>query len=447
MISLSLDEIARIVGGTVVGDGSVTVTAPAVITSANAEPGGLFVAFAGERVDGHDFADAAAEAGAVAVLGSRPTSLPTVVVADAAAALQALAVHVVAQLRDGLTVVAMTGSQGKTSTKDLIAAILSARANTVSTLGNLNNELGVPLTMLRATEDTRYLVVEMGARHMGDIAFLTSLIAPDVSIVLNVGHAHIGEFGSRDAIATAKSELVQGLAAGGTAVLNADDERVIAMRSLTADSVRSFGHAETADVRIVDLVLDRLGRPTFSLKTTESTVEVVLPLVGAHQAMNAAAVAAAALAIGIPLPAVAESLATVVPSRWRMETSELANGATLINDTYNASPGSTRAALDALASIDATRRIAVIGEVLELGDTSETEHHSIGEYAGQRADVVVAIGTYANTVSSAAGEAGVSLEDNATAIEWLRNNVAPGDVILLKASRGSRLDEVAAALV
>src|SRR6185437_10274630 len=211
MIPLSLGEIAAIAGGVVKGDSAVTVTAPAVLDGRKAEPGGLFVAVAGERADGHDYAGQAGRAGAAAVLGSRPTSLPTVVVADVQAALQALAAHVAARLRDGLTVAGLTGSRGKTSTKDLLAAVLSAAAPAIATAGSLNNELGVPLTMLRADARTRFLVLEMGARRVGDIAALTGLIAPDIAVVTNVGQAHLGHFGSRKAIAKAKSELVQGL--------------------------------------------------------------------------------------------------------------------------------------------------------------------------------------------------------------------------------------------
>jgi UDP-N-acetylmuramoyl-tripeptide--D-alanyl-D-alanine ligase len=276
MIPLSLGEIAAVVGGTVEGDGAVTVTAAAVLDGRQAEPGGLFVAFAGEHVDGHDYADQAGRAGAVAVLGSRPTPLPTVVVEDAQAALQALAAHVVARLRDGLTVVGLTGSQGKTITKDLQAAVLSGAAPTIATIGSVNNELGVPLTMLRADAATRFLVLEMGARRIGDIAGLTGLVAPDVAVVLNVGQAHLGEFGSRGAIAKGKGELVQGLAPGGTAVLNADDSRVIAMRSLTDGPVLTFGRARHAAVRVLDLALDRLGRPSFTLRTADASAPVAL---------------------------------------------------------------------------------------------------------------------------------------------------------------------------
>ncbi|MEV0204809.1 UDP-N-acetylmuramoyl-tripeptide--D-alanyl-D-alanine ligase [Streptomyces sp. NPDC050788] len=443
---LSLGEIAAVVGGTVVGDGRVRVTAPAVLDGRRAEPGGLFVALAGERADGHDFARQAGRAGASAVLGSRPTPLPTVVVEDARAALQALAAHVVARLRDRLTVVGLTGSQGKTGTKDQLAAVLSSAAPTVATTGSLNNELGVPLTMLRADAATRFLVLEMGARHVGDIALLTGLVAPDVAVVLNVGRAHLGTFGSRAAIARAKGELVQGLAPGGTAVLNADDPRVVAMRSLTDGPVLTFGRAEHADVRVVDLTLDRYGRPSFTLRTADASAAVTLPHVGAHQALNASAAAAAGLAAGVPLDAAAAALAASSLSSWRLELRELPGGATLIDDSYNANPDSARAALDALAAIEGKRRIAVLGPMLELGEGSEAEHRAVGEYAACRADVVAAVGEAARSIAVGAGEGAVTLAGNDAAVDWLRGRVGAGDVVLVKGSRGAHLDEVAAAL-
>ncbi|MEU7260468.1 UDP-N-acetylmuramoyl-tripeptide--D-alanyl-D-alanine ligase [Streptomyces rimosus] len=444
MIPLSLGEIAAVVGGSVVGDGAVTVTAPAVLDSRQAEPGGLFVAFAGEHADGHDYAVQAGRAGAVAVLGSRPTALPTVVVTDTETALQALAAHVVARLREGLTVVGVTGSRGKTSTKDLLAAVLSSAAPTIATSGSLNNELGVPLTMLRCTAATRFLVLEMGVRRIGDIAKLTGLVAPDVGVVLNVGQAHLSHLKSRAAIARAKGELVQGLAPGGTAVLGVDDPRVAAMRSLTDCPVLTFGRSEHADVRVLDVVLDRLARPSFTLRTAATRAPVALPLVGAHQALNASAAAAAALAAGISLDAAAAALPTVSLSQWRLELRDLAGGATLLDDSYNADPDSARAALDALAAIEGKRRIAVLGEMLELGDGSEAEHRAVGEYAAARADVVVAVGS--RPLADGAGERAVALADNAAAVQWLRGRLAAGDVVLVKGSRGARLDEVAAAL-
>ncbi|WIM94477.1 UDP-N-acetylmuramoyl-tripeptide--D-alanyl-D-alanine ligase [Actinoplanes oblitus] len=446
MIPLSLEEIATVVAGTVVGDPAVTVTAPAVLDGREAQPGGLFVAFDGERVDGHDFAGQAGRAGAVAVLGSRPTELPTVVVPDAQAAVQALAQHVLGRLRDGLTVIGVTGSQGKTSTKDQLGAVLASSAPTIATIANRNNELGVPLTILRAGRDTRFLVIEMGARHVDDIAKLTSRYPLDVAVVTSVGKAHLGEFGSREAIAKAKGELVQGLVPGGTAVLNADDRRVAAMRSLTDGPVVTFGYGD-ADVQIRDLTLDRLGRPSFTLHTGAGSASFTLPFVGAHQAINAAAATAAALATGVTPDASAAALATASLSKWRMERHDLTGGVTLLNDSYNASPDSTRAALDALLAVQGGRRIAVLGEMLELGQASEAEHRAVGEYAAARADMVIAVGEAVRPLAAGAGERAVALADNDAAIGWLRDHLAAGDVVLVKASRGARLDQVAAALV
>lgn len=448
MIPLRLEEIAALVGGVIEADRTVTVTAPAVLDGREAEPGGLFVAFAGERVDGHDYAEQAGLAGAVAVLGTQPTSLPTVVVNDAQAALQALARYVVSRLRDQLTVVGVTGSQGKTSTKDLLAAVLSSTAPTVATSGSLNNELGVPITMLRADPTTRFLVLEMGARHVGQIAAFADLIAPDIAVVLNVGSAHLGKFGSAAAIARAKGELVQGLAPGGTAILNTDDPRVVAMHALTNGPVLTFGQAVHADVRVCDLVLDRLARPSFTLTTPGgASTPVTLPILGAHQALNASAAVAAGLAAGVPTDTAAAALATASVSKWRLEVRDLACGATLLNDSYNAHTESILAGLDTLAAVDARRRIAVLGEMLELGDDSDREHRAVGAYATARADLVVTIGDVARAIASAAGDRAVALPDNDAAIDWLRHQLTAGDVVLIKASRGARLDEVAAALV
>ena len=374
MIALSLEVVADIVGGRVEGPGDgVEVTGPVVIDGREAGPGSLFVAFAGEHTDGHEHVPQAADRGAVAVLGTRSTPLPTVVVDDPQDALQRLASYVVARVREGggLTVLALTGSQGKTSTKDLLAAVLAAAGPTVATYGSFNNELGMPLTSLRVEPDTRFLVLEMGARGRGHLTELTDLVPPDVSVVLNVGTAHLGEFGSRDAIAEAKGELVVAVRTDGVAVLNADDERVAAMTNLSPERVLTFGTSEGADVRLGDLVLDRVGRPSFSLTSDGARVEVSLRLVGAHQAMNAAAAAAAGVAVGLPLEDIATALAGVESlSKWRMELHELADGVVLLNDSYNANPESVRAAIDALAAIGADE--SVRRTVAELAPVSYT---------------------------------------------------------------------------
>lgn len=456
MIAMSLAEVASVVGGEIAGaTGPVTVDGPVVIDGREAAPGGLFVAFVGERSDGHEHAAQAGENGVVAVLGSRPTSLPTVVVDDVQRALQLLAAHVVAQLRrtGDLTVLAVTGSQGKTSTKDLLAAVLATVAPTVATRGSYNNEIGMPLTALRTDADTRFLVLEMGARSKGDIAHLAGLIAPDVAMVLNVGVAHVGEFGSREAIAEAKGELVEALTDAGTAVLNADDERVAAMASRTVGTVVAFGRERAADVRVEELTLDRLGRPTFVLATAQQRVPVTLRLVGAHQAVNAAAAAAAALAVGLTPGQVGEALGAVTEiSAWRMELHELPSGVTVLNDAYNANPDSMRAALDALAAIGADpavrRTVAVLGEMRELGATAPAEHRAVGEYAAERGvDEVVAVGEPARGIHDGAAATGHTfVPDNAAATAWVAEHVVEGDAVLFKASNGARLFEVAATL-
>ena len=457
MIALSLARVAEIVDGELAGTTAGTapvVDGPVVIDGREAAPGGLFAAFVGERVDGHDHVPQAAAAGAVAVLGSRPTELPTVVVEDVRAALQRLASYVVSRVREegDLTVVALTGSQGKTSTKDLLAAVLGRSAATVATRGSFNNELGMPLTALRVEQGTRFLVLEMGARGIGHIAELTGLVRPDVSVVLNVGQAHLGEFGSRDAIAQAKGELVEALTADGAAILNAGDERVSAMAARTAGRVLSFGDVPAADVRVEGLMLDRLGRPTFRLAHGEEQAEVALRLVGAHQALNAAAAAAAAVACGVPLAEVAAALSEVETlSQWRMELRELDRGVIVLNDSYNANPDSVRAALDALAAIgsdaDVHRTVAVLGEMKELGETHDEEHRGIGAYAADHGvDHVVVVGEAARGIHQGAGEGSTWLPDNAAAVAWLAEHLREGDAVLLKASRGARLDEVAATL-
>jgi UDP-N-acetylmuramoyl-tripeptide--D-alanyl-D-alanine ligase len=452
VIDLSLAEVAEVVGGRVEGDATVVVGGPVVIDGREAGPGSLFVAFVGEHTDGHLHVPQAAEKGAVAVLGTRATELPTVVVEDPQDALQRLAAYVVAQVRErgGLTVLALTGSQGKTSTKDLLAAVLAEAGETVATYGSFNNELGMPLTSLRVTPETRFLVLEMGARGIGHLTELTDLVRPDVSVVLNVGTAHVGEFGSRDAIAQAKGELVEALSSDGVAVLNADDERVAAMRTRTRGRVVTFGAGE-ADVRVSDLDLDRLGRPRFRLSSGGETAEVSLRLVGEHQARNAAAATAAALAVGLTLPDVAAALDTVASlSKWRMELHELPSGVVLLNDSYNANPESMRAALDAIATIGAddsvARTVAVLGVMRELGDGSVEAHRQIGEYAAERVARVLVIGAEARGIHEGAGEVSTFVDDNDAAVAWLREHLREGDAVLVKASRGARLDEVAAAL-
>lgn len=453
MIEMSLAEVAEVVGG--VAHGDAVVTGGAFLDTRTPEPGGLFVAIAGERVDGHDLASAAGAAGAVAVLGSRVTDLPTVVVDDVTTALGVLARHVLDRLPD-VVVLAMTGSQGKTGTKDYLAHVLGEAGPTVATRGNFNNELGVPLTVLRATPETRHLVVEMGARGVGHIAHLCTIAPPRVAAVLNVGSAHIGEFGSREAIAVAKGEIVEALPADGTAVLNADDDLVAAMAPRTRAGVTTFG-AGDADVAVVELTTDDLGRQSFELRHRGSYATVHLAQVGSFQWRNAAAAAAMALAAGLDLDTVAESLCDAVPaSRWRMEVGERDDGLVVLNDSYNANPESMRAAVDTLVGIGARagrRTVAVLGEMRELGDGARDAHHDLGAYAaGAGVDVVVSVGTAADPVAAgfaAAGTSGVAIPTvgRDAASDWLRHNVSAADVVLVKASRGAALEVIADVLL
>jgi UDP-N-acetylmuramoyl-tripeptide--D-alanyl-D-alanine ligase len=454
---LDLGEIAAIVGGEVVdAEPSLEVSGPAFLDSRAPEPDGLFVAFAGEQVDGHDYARGAVEAGAAAVLGTRPTGMPTVVVPDAQAALQALAGQVLRRLWEvdpGPKTIAITGSQGKTTAKDMLARVLADAAPTVATAGSFNNELGLPLTVLRATADTRYLVLEMGARGIGHLAELCEIAPPDISLVLNVGKAHIGEFGSQENIALAKGELVEALSSDGAAILNGDDPLVSAMASRTQARVWRFGHG-AADVRLEGVEVDDLGRASFDLAYDGATEHVALRLVGEHQATNAAATAATALAAGLSLAQVAESLRAIDRlSPWRMEVHERSDGLVVLNDAYNANPDSMASALETLARMGqrgGRRTVAVLGEMRELGASAEDEHRAIGALAQRLGiDEVVVVGAGAHGIHDALVEArgddGTTRQADTVerAGEWLRENVSGPDVVLVKASRAGRLERVA----
>ncbi|MGN6253101.1 MAG: UDP-N-acetylmuramoyl-tripeptide--D-alanyl-D-alanine ligase [Marmoricola sp.] len=453
MIPLALEDIAALVGGAVHdAPPDTVVTGPAFVDTRTPEPGGLFAAFAGERTDGHAHAAQARAAGAAAVLGSRPTGEPTVVVDDVRSALQVLAREVVARLRmqGGLRHVhALTGSQGKTSAKDLLGAVLTGDGPTVATAASFNNELGMPLTALRADATTRHLVLEMGARGIGHLADLCGVVRPDVSVVLNVGTAHLGEFGSRANIARAKGELVEALDPEGVAVLNADDPLVAAMASRTRGRVRTFGTGPDADVRLVDLRLDDLSRPAFTLVADDASAGVRLQVLGAHQALNAAAVAAAATATGMPLADVAHALSEVrALSRWRMELRQRPDGLAVVNDAYNANPESVRAALETLAELgrrSGRRTVAVLGEMRELGEDSERAHAEVGALLDELGiDEAIVVGPDAAAVR---GRTTRHVEGVDEAVSWLRQNVRGTDVVLVKASRAARLERVAEALV
>jgi len=462
VIALTLAEAAAAVGGTLTGgDPDARVTGPVVVDSRLVESGSLFVCVLGERVDGHDFAAKAVADGAVAVLAARPVEgVPAIVVEDVVVALGRLA-RAVVEKAEGAEIVALTGSAGKTSTKDLIAQVLGHRGETVFPAGSLNNEIGHPMTALRVTPTTRHLVMEMGARHKGDIDYLTAITPPTVGLVLNIGTAHVGEFGSKEGIAEAKGELVEALPADGVAILNADDPLVRSMVSRTRARVVYFGESREAHVRAEGVRLDDTGRPSFTLITPAGSAPVKLRLYGEHHVSNALAAAAVAVELGMPVDDVASALSEAgALSRWRMEVVERADGVTVVNDAYNANPDSMRAALRALATMagrgpERRRTWAVLGEMRELGEESLDEHDAIGRLA-VRLDVtkLVAVGgREAACMELGArnegswGEESVLVSDADAAIELLRSQVRPRDVVLVKASRSVGLEKVAEALL
>lgn len=445
MIEMRLDEIADVVGGRLSGTAGDAAVTSVVIDSRAAGPGVLFAALAGEHVDGHDYAPAALELGAAAILGSRDVDGPGLVVDDVTAALGLLARH---QLeRSSAKVVAITGSQGKTSVKDLLAHVLAGDGPTVAPEGSFNNELGVPLTVLRLDADTRYVILEMGARGIGHIEVLCRIAQPSIGMVLNVGTAHIGEFGSADAIAVAKGEMVEALEATGTAVLNADDPRVAAMDARTVAGVITFGGG--GDVALGAVVLDSFGEPDFTLTHRGRTETVHIPQVGGHHAINAAAAAAAALALGLDLSDVAHRLSSpAATSPMRMARTVRDDGLLVVNDAYNANPESMAAALRAVAALDRLRRVAVLGEMLELGDVSAQGHEDVGRLARELGyDRVVVVGQGAAAIAAGAGDIATVVADVDVAVDTLSAWLTPDDVVVVKASRGCRLERVADALL
>ncbi len=455
MTPMTLTEVAAAVGGRLDGtDGSPTVTA-AGLDSRGVTVGELFVAFRGERVDGHDHAAAAVAAGAAGVLAERPVGVPAVIVDHVTAALGRLARAQLQRLPD-LQVVGVTGSSGKTTTKDLLAVLLGDLGPTVSAQGSFNNDIGLPLTVLRCVETTRHLVLEYGARGRGHITRLTEVAPPQVGVVLNVGTAHLGEFGRVEVTAAAKAELV---ARTPVAVLNADDALVREMASPGRRVL--FGEGPGADVLATDVRLDAGGRASFTLSAGGRDAPVSLRLVGAHLVSDALAAAAVALHLGQPLPRVALLLSAAEPaSRWRMEVTERADGVTVVNDAYNANPDSARAALQALVSMGrptGRRTWAVLGEMLELGEAAGDQHDGLGRLA-VRLDVsrIVSVGDPAGpvgrlhagaTLEGSWGEEAVHVPDVDAALALLRAELRPGDIVLVKGSRAAGLERVAEGLL
>jgi UDP-N-acetylmuramoyl-tripeptide--D-alanyl-D-alanine ligase len=468
MMTLTVGEIAQLSHGVVseLADSFDRVAGPVVVDSHRVTRGCLFVAIPGARVDGHDFAAQAVADGAPVVLASRPVSVPAILVGDTVRALGDLARGYLHRLSDPV-VVGITGSSGKTSTKDIVGRLLAELGPTVAPEGSFNTEVGLPLTLMRADADTRYLALEYSARGLDHIAYLCGIARPHIGVVLNVGVAHLGEFGSPAVIAQAKGELVEALAADGVAVLNADDHAVAAMASRTSARVVTFGLGAHADVRAVDVALDHMARPTFRMLTPAGEVGVSLSLHGAHHVSNALAATVVALELGLDLESVAATLARIeAVSRWRMQVSERADGLVVINDAYNANPDSMKAALAALAAIGAggyaaageqghrRRMHAVLGVMAELGPTAPTAHRELGAAAALiGVHQLVVVGRAATAIADGAIEAGldparVTVVDGVDdAVSHLEAELGHGDVVLVKASRSADLQRVAEALL
>jgi UDP-N-acetylmuramoyl-tripeptide--D-alanyl-D-alanine ligase len=447
-----LSSVAQATGGRLIG-GDAEVQG-AASDSREVRPGDLFVAIKGERTDGHDHVGQAFAAGASGALVDRRGTFggPVVVVEDTGAALLALgADHRRSMAAD---VVGITGSAGKTSVKDLTAAVLGARFRTAASPKSFNTDVGVPLNLLNAPDDAEVVVCEMGSRGRGHIARLCEIARPRVGAVTNVGLAHLEMFGSPDAVADAKAELVESLPADGVAVLNADDPVVTRFSERTSANVLRFGRSADADVRATDLSLDRRGHPSFTLSTPDGTERVELAVVGEHMASNALAASAVGVAFGLSAGECAAALKEARVSRWRMEVRETPGGVVVVNDAYNANPTSTAAALRAARWIAGDGRcIAVLGEMAELGPAALEEHERIGELVARLGiDRLIVVGRAARPIAAGAAREGVEPERITTCdtIEEARGAVTsvvrPGDVVLVKGSRVASLELLAEAL-
>ena len=448
MIKLRAAEFAKIVDGQLfnLAEDEILNQDP-VINSDQATADKFFVAFAGENTDGHNFVDDAIANGAKFALVSKPVSAPSILVKDVGLALLTLTSAVRARISD-LKVVGITGSQGKTTTKEYLLSILTQVAETVATEGNFNTEIGVPLTVLRCTEQTKFCIVEMGARHMGDIAKLTQATSPNVGVVLVVGSAHLSEFGSVENIAKTKGELIRGLPQGATAVLGSFDPYTPKM----ADGLPLNKMIIGVDVRAADLELPG-GFAHFDLVTPSGRVPVSLQQLGEHQVVNALAAASVAVALGISNEKIADGLSTAaITSKWRMQVEEI-NNFTVINDFYNANPESMRAALKSLAllsQVNGGATWAILGKMHELGAGEKNDHAEITKFAAEIGiDHLIAVGTELYSLDNSKDllkEMSFHYCADLSAVLQLSSNFSAGDVLLLKASRAERFENIAEAI-
>jgi UDP-N-acetylmuramoyl-tripeptide--D-alanyl-D-alanine ligase len=450
-VKFRLSEVAAVVGSAASGDAELTGVA---VDSRSARPGDLFVAIRGARVDGHDYAVEAASRGARALLGRRrpenlPAGFPSLLVEDPVGSLRAFAAET--KRRAGFRLAAITGSAGKTTTKDFTAAILGRRFAVAKTPGNQNSQIGFPMSILNFARVPEWMVGEMGLSEPGDLSTLSRAFEPDVVAILLVGPAHLAFFPSLDAIAEAKAEILEGLRPGGSFVANADDPRVASIAARHAGRVVRFGRSAGADVTAEDVAAGGEGS-RFRLKTPSGEAAVNLPVAGPHQVLNFLAAAAIAFAIGLTPGDCAAAAGELRPAPHRGERRQHASGALLFDDAYNANPSSVRAALETLAALPARRRIAVLGDMLELGAEEARWHRETGAAVAGRADVLVCVGSRAAAFGEGAIAAGLapdrvlqvsSAEDAARLLDPM---LSAADAVLFKASRGVGLDRAVAAL-
>jgi UDP-N-acetylmuramoyl-tripeptide--D-alanyl-D-alanine ligase len=446
-----LSDIASIVSGEL--HGLDTEIQGISTDSRSVSEGHLFVALEGEKFDGHDFIEDALQRGARAALTSRPTTETFILVNDPLKALGEIAQHYRTTL--SAKVIAITGSNGKTSTKDLLACALRPFGTVIKSDKSLNNEIGVPLTIFQADASTDFLILEMGMRGLGQIKYLTEIAMPQISLLLNAGTAHLSELGSRENIVKAKSEIFLNMTTPKIAITSADDERLVHIAKSLEASIYLFGQSESADVRVTQIRMTPEGFPSANIGIGDQSYQLTLPRVGEHQILNAAAVVSVIHALSLEVKVAISALETCQDTpEWRMEIVELNQGITIINDAYNANPDSVRAGLKALKDFAQDRRSwAVLGEMREIGESSLEEHDAIGRLC-VRLDVskTLAVGEPARSIQLGASHEGswnqeamfVSTVDDAIAL--LRDEILPGDVVFIKASRAVGLERVAKAL-
>jgi UDP-N-acetylmuramoyl-tripeptide--D-alanyl-D-alanine ligase len=466
MLSASVDTILHVTDGELLLGARDLVATDVCLDSRHVGAGCAFVALPGERVDGHDFAPAAVSAGARVVLVTKPAvdlaellgvatvrNAAVIRVSSALGALQQLAAYHRSRLH--CQVLGITGSTGKTTTKDLVTAVLSASKRVVATTGNHNNEIGVPLTILRADANTDVLVVEMGMRGPGQIAELCDIARPSMALVTNVGTSHIELLGSQDEIARAKSEIVQCLSPEGVAFLNGDDEYSGVLASATGATIVRYGLSAACDVSAEEIELDEASRASFTVAAGEERFTVSLSVPGRHNVYNALAAIAVGLRLGVPAEQIPAALASADLSAMRMQVFTTATGVTVINDAYNANPTSMRAAIETLSDMQpAGRRIAVLGDMAELGSLTELAHFRIGEeVANLGLDELLTVGPRAKRIAEGATAQGMarsaarSVESATEAAALVAAEAKPGDAVLVKASRVMGLEMVVEAMV